>query len=109
MLAACLLMVLSSTLYAHPPKDVTLSYDAGAQVLSVTITHSTFFPSKHYVKMLEIRKNGTEVSSTPYSSQPDSDTFTYTFPMKASPGDEISATAICNVFGAKAGTIVLPK
>lgn len=110
-LAVCasLLITFPTAAFAHPPKEVSLAYDAVTGVLSVTVTHSTFFPSKHYVKTVAISQNGKAIQSAPYTSQPTSDTFTYTFPVKAVPGDELSAVASCNIFGSAEGKLAIPK
>ena len=98
-----------AAVYAHPPKEVSLAYDAQKQVLSVTITHSSFFPSKHYIKSVDISRNGTVVTSVPYTSQPAGDTFTYTYPVPASPGDELSVNASCSIFGSRGAKLAVPK
>lgn len=94
---------------AHPPKDVALSYDAPSKMLSVTVAHSSFFPSRHYVRNVVISLNGKVLKSEPYTSQPAGDTFTYTYPVQASPGDELSVTAFCNVFGSREAKLTVPK
>lgn len=95
--------------FAHPPKDVALSYDAPSKALSVKVAHSSFFPSRHYVKNVVISLNGKTVRSEPYTSQPAGDAFTYTYTVEASPGDELSVTALCNVFGSKETKLTVPK
>jgi hypothetical protein len=108
-LCASLAIPFPSVANAHPPKAVTLAYDGQKQVLSVTITHSSFFPSTHYVKSVEILQNGKPVKKVPYTSQPNGDTFTYTYPLAAAPGDELSVVASCNIFGSTEGTLPVPK
>ncbi len=44
--------------YATPPKSVDLAYDMDTQTLSVTINHYTLFTGLHYIKYVEIKKNG---------------------------------------------------
>lgn len=95
--------------HATPPKDVSLAYDAQKQTLTVTITHPSFFPSKHYIKRVDISLNGKPVMSVPYTSQPAGDTYAYTYPVPASPGSELSANATCNIFGSKEAVIQVPK
>jgi desulfoferrodoxin (superoxide reductase-like protein) len=84
---------------AHPPKSITLSYDAQKKLLTVAITHPSFFPSKHYIKSVEISVNGKNVKSSSYSNQPSSEPITYTYQVDAATGDEISVVATCNMFG----------
>ena len=44
--------------YATPPKSVDLAYDMDTQTLSVTINHYTLSAGLHYIKYVEIKKNG---------------------------------------------------
>ena len=97
-----------SPLRAHPPDNMVLAYDAKAQSLSVTITHTTSFPSKHYIKSVDIVQNGKALKNERYSSQPSPDTFTYTFAVPASPGDVLSVKATCSIFGSKEAEITIP-
>ena len=80
---------------AHPPKDVSISYDLAQQTLSVTITHKTTFTSKHYIESVIITKNGTAVSIEEYTNQPKEKPFTNTYPVPAAAGDvlEVKATS----------------
>jgi len=48
--------------YATAPKSVDLIYDMNTQTLSVTIKHYTLSASMHYIKNVEIKKNGTTIS-----------------------------------------------
>lgn len=102
------LLALPTAASAHPPKAVTLAYDKEKGVLSVTIAHSSFFPSKHYVKTVAIFLNGKDVENAPYTAQPSGDSYTYTYQVKAAPGDELSATATCNIFGSAVGKVTVP-
>lgn len=97
-----------SPIHAHPPGNMTLNYDAKAQSLSVTFTHSTSFPSKHYISTVEVVQNGKPLKSERYTNQPSSDTFTYTIAVPASPGDVISVKAVCSIFGSKEADIKIP-
>jgi hypothetical protein len=94
---------------AHPPKDVVLSYDQVKKVLEVRITHSTKDPASHYIKKFEIKNNGKESGVTDYQSQPGPETFSYTYPLDAAPGDVIEAKATCNIFGSKTGKLIVGK
>ena len=88
------------TACATSPQDVKLEYDAGSETLSVTITHPSSFPSFHYIKYVEIKNGAGSVKNT-YESQPDQDTFTYTYKVSAVPGDRLEVTATCSLWGYK--------
>jgi hypothetical protein len=93
-----LLFIMQPT-FAHPPSNMELEYDFAEQTLSVTITHSVPGPGDHYVKRIEIRKNGDLDLSEDYTSQPTTSTFTYTYAVAAGDGDVLEATAHCSLFG----------
>ncbi len=65
---------------AHSPKEVVLSYDQAKQTLEVRITHSVKDPASHYIKKVEIKKNGKASGVTEYKSQPGPETFSYYLP-----------------------------
>ena len=92
---------------AHPPKDVSISYDLAQQTLSVTITHKTTFTSKHYIKTITITKNGTALSTEEYTGQPKEKPFTYTYPVPAAAGDVLEVKATCKIFGSKEAKITV--
>lgn len=84
---------------AHPPSDIVMSYDPGAEKLTVTITHVVDDPQTHYVKKVQVKKNGLVISDPDYKSQPTKDTFTYTYDVRASPGDTFRVIATCSQTG----------
>lgn len=90
---------------AHPPKDIQLNYDAVSKTLKVTVTHPSYMPTMHYIKIVGIKKNGVEVSYNYYKYQPDKNTFTYTYTIAAENGDTFHVTAICNLRGDKTVTL----
>jgi len=92
---------------AHPPKEVSISYDLAQQRLSVTISHKTTFTSRHHIQTVTIIKNGTTVSTEEYTDQPDESPFTYTYSVPAMAGDVIKVEVTCNVFGSKEATITV--
>jgi hypothetical protein len=94
---------------AHSPKDVVLTYDQAKKMLEVRITHSVKDPASHYIKKVEIKKNGKASGVTEYQSQPGLDTFSYTYPLDAAPGDVIEATGTCVIFGSKTGKLTVGK
>jgi len=106
--AAVLVMgVFTSPAFSHGPSDVTLNYDQGKQTLAVTVVHSPFSNS-HYVKEIEIGKNGKSVGKYPYTAQA-GEKFTNTYSIPAQPGDVLEAKATCSKYGSKTGkTTVVP-
>lgn len=94
---------------AHSPKEVRLSYDAAARKLTVRITHSSSWPTFHYIDKVEITKGGRIISSTEYKSQPDKETFSYEYPIEAVPGDVLEVKASCSIFGSGTEKLTVNK
>lgn len=97
------------TVYAHPPKEVTLVYNMTSQRLEVTVIHETSFPGFHYIKQIEIKKKGGSISAHDYESQPTKSKFTYTYDVPAAQGDVLEVTASCNLYGSKTVTVTVGK
>jgi len=92
---------------AHPPSNVSISYNGEEQTLQLTITHTVSTPASHYIYKIEVDKNGKEILKEEYTSQPTSSTFSYNYPINVSPGDLIKATAYCVLAGSKSTEIVI--
>lgn len=82
--------------HASPPAGIQIKYALPAQTLFVTITHDTMFKGSHFIKYIEIKKNGAIVSINKYESQPTGDTFTYTYKIPAIEEDTFQITATCS-------------
>jgi hypothetical protein len=95
--------------FATSPQDVKLEYDAGTQMLTVTITHPSSFPSYHYIKYVEIKKNGADAMKKTYENQPDMDTFSYTYKMPVAEGETLEVTATCSMYGYKTVNLTVGK
>jgi hypothetical protein len=95
--------------FANSPQDMKLEYDAGTQMLTVTITHPSSFPSYHYIKYVEIKKNGADAMKNTYENQPDMDTFSYTYKLPVAEGETLEVTATCSMYGYKTVNLTVGK
>jgi len=95
--------------FANPPQDLKLSYDSQSQILAVTITHKSPFPNFHYIKSVEIKKNGNVGSTNKYENQPDQAAFTYSYNVSAAAGETLEATASCSLYGSKTINLTVGK
>jgi hypothetical protein len=86
---------------ATPPSNVQLAYNMSDQILAVTITHASFMTGIHYIKIVQIKKNGQLIGANTYKNQPDKKDFTYYYKIPASPGDVFEITASCSIYGSK--------
>ncbi len=92
--------------HATPPENIQIQYNLRTQVLLVTITHDSMFKGSHYIKFVEIKKNGGVVSINTYNSQPSGETFSYSYKIPAIEEDTIVVTATCNMSGSKTSAIL---
>lgn len=92
--------------YATPPENVQLKYNLSTQTLSVIITHNTMLKGSHYIKFVEIRKNGTVMSINTYDSQPTGKAFIYNYKISAIEEDTFLAETSCNMWGKKTSSLL---
>lgn len=92
--------------WADPPQGIQLKYNLNAQILYVTITHSSLMNGSHYVKWIEIKRNGRMVSIQTYKEQPAGGTFTYTYNIPGVEDDTFEVTAACNLWGNKSSAVL---
>jgi desulfoferrodoxin (superoxide reductase-like protein) len=104
-----LLTVCPITAYAHAPKEVTLIYNEASKTLEVTIVHESASPTWHYIKKVEITKNGTSIGVNDYKSQPDKTKFVYSYKEQAVQNDVLEVTATCNIHGSKTVKLTVGK
>lgn len=93
---------------AHAPSDIKFSYEAATQTLQVTITHPSPFPTSHYIKSVEIKKDNKVLLSQNYKGQPDAPAFSYSYKIQVVPGDVLDVKATCNLWGSKTGKFTVP-
>ena len=85
--------------WAHPPTDMTLSYDYDNQILTVTAFHSVSDVNSHYIESLTIHKNGQFVLVRSYTSQSSMSAMSDTFDIDAVDDDVLQVTAVCSNWG----------
>jgi len=95
------LIALPYLVCANAPSGLTDSYNLETQELRVTITHPVSDPTTHYIYKVEIKKNGADYNISTYTSQPDPNSFTYSYQVNATTGDVIDVTASCIQGGSK--------
>jgi hypothetical protein len=84
---------------ATPPRYLKLQYQVDTQTLKVTIIHFSPAVKIHYVYRVEIDKNGAVYQAHLYKSQPRILIFSYTYNVTANPGDTLTVSAYCVLWG----------
>ena len=97
-------VLLSSTMLcfqtnAPSPRYLGLQYNAQSHTLKVTIVHLTPAVKIHYVYRVEIDINGAVYQAHLYRSQPRFIVFSYTYNVTANPGDTLTVSAYCILWG----------
>jgi hypothetical protein len=89
-----------SSAYAHPPRDIVITYDPSTRILKAVIYHDVSNILKHYIKKVDIGINGKEIISQQISRQDDpaTQTVSYLIP-DVNPGDILSVEAYCSISG----------
>ncbi len=93
------LAVSSENVSGHSPSGMELEYDVENGQLNITITHNVEDKSTHYIEKINIKKNGNDVDTLNYNSQPSTSTFTYNYQVNAEAGDNINVKASCSQGG----------
>lgn len=105
-IAILVLAVVGVAAFAHPPKDIVMSYDKATMTMSIMISHDikqspSTDPKKHFVKDLSLKVNGVQALITNYSygQFPEGETLSFKLNLKS--GDKVSANARCSLAGEK--------
>ena len=90
---------------AHPPKEISLSWDPGGR-LTITVAHSVNDPQKHYVNKIIVYVNDKIAAQKEYTSQTSGEAQSDTFNLGALPvGTSVKAEAFCVIMGSVTGAI----
>ena len=93
-------LVFTSLAYAHPPKDIEISYDPATKMLTAMIIHDTSNPLGHYIKKVDVGLNDQEIIQQVISKQDNfnSQRVSYFIP-DAKAGDKLSVEGYCSISG----------
>jgi len=106
---AVVLMLTSTIVGAHPPREMEVSYDLQKQVLLVKMLHVVRNPTDHRIARVIITKNDEEREVVPFPAQTSAQKFEESIPFEAMVGDELTIKAICNKAGSQTVTITIEE
>lgn len=106
---ALLFLLLSvAASWAHPPKEVLLSWD-GKDTLKAEIVHNVDDPQKHYINRATVYVNGKLVQQKDYTQQSSNTGGALSFSLSGvTSGSTVKVEVNCVIFGSTAGTLVIP-
>ncbi len=93
------MMMFTACVNATSPRYIGLKYNPGTHTLTVKVIHLTPAPKIHYVYRIEIDKNGLVYQSYLYQKQPKLFLLTYTYNVTAAPGETLTVSAYCVLWG----------
>ncbi|MDD5006298.1 MAG: hypothetical protein PHS93_07395 [Candidatus Omnitrophica bacterium] len=97
----CFFVLFCSTAYAHPPSDITITFDPASKILKAVITHQVVNPQNHFIKKVDVGLNDKEIISQEISRQDNNTTQTVSYLIPdAKEGDVLSVEAYCSISGA---------
>jgi glyoxylate utilization-related uncharacterized protein len=96
--------LLSSTLLgisgsATSPRYINLQYQPSTHTLKVTVIHFSPAVKIHYVYRIAIEKNGELYQAYLYEKQPGVFLLKYTYNVSVNPGDTLTVSAYCILWG----------
>jgi len=109
MVVAAFVLVGAGTLLATPPDRIKLSYSDSTNTLTIAAHHPTFYATVHHVATISVKLNDSLITVQRFSSQTNNqEQDTQCQVPGAKPGDRLTVTAVCSLFGQRTETLVLP-
>ncbi|HQP10715.1 MAG TPA: hypothetical protein PKV41_04960 [Candidatus Omnitrophota bacterium] len=109
MLTLLFSLVAVSTVCAHPPSDIQITFDPETKILQAVLTHDVNDAAGHFIEKIDVGLNGTEIISHKISRQDNNQTqrISYLIP-DATAGDILSVEGYCNLSGKLEKELQLP-
>lgn len=110
-LALIFVLVLFATqALAHPPKNLSASWDASGKKLTVTAEHNVNDAAKHFILGLTIYNGNKQVLQKQYTSQSSAVGFRDSFVLEGMPaGTKLRIQVVCNIMGSSEIEFVVPS
>ncbi len=94
---------------ATPPDRIRLSFNDSTGTLAIVVHHPTFYPAAHHIAKVAVMLNDSIVLLRQFSRQTNSQELDMECPVPGTkPGDHLTVTAVCSIFGKRTETLVLP-
>lgn len=104
------LIASAAEVYAHPPSDFKIGYDAGTKILSVEVIHKVKDSAKHFIDDINVYLNNKIAVKQVFKSQTDKEMQKVIYMViDAAPGDEIKVKADCNFVGSGEKVLKISK
>ncbi|MCX5713714.1 MAG: hypothetical protein NT033_02670 [Candidatus Omnitrophica bacterium] len=93
-------LAVGATAYAHPPRDIKITFDPATKMLHAVIYHDVSNTINHYIKKVDVSLNGKEIIEQTISHQDNNNTqdVDYLIP-DAKEGDTLAVEGHCSISG----------
>ncbi|HTZ11295.1 MAG TPA: hypothetical protein VMD04_02805 [Candidatus Margulisiibacteriota bacterium] len=93
-------LAMVSSAYAHPPSDIIITFNQQTKMLEAVIMHNVSNPENHYIKKVDVGRNGKEIISQEFSRQENNEIQTVHYLITdAKAGDVFSVEGYCSISG----------
>lgn len=92
---------------ATPPRFIGLNYNTDTNTLKVLVSHLSPVRSIHYIYRVSVEKNGVLEQSHFYTKQPSFFLNRYEYNIAANPGDTLTVSAFCILWGYNTRSIIV--
>ncbi len=102
-------LLAARTLSATPPDRIRLSFNDSTGTLAIAVHHPTFYPAVHHIAKVAVMLDDSVVLIRELSRQTNNQELDMECPVPgARPGDRLTVTATCSIFGKRTETLILP-
>ena len=107
-LTIALVLLVAGVASATPPDRIRLSYSDSIGILTIAVHHPTFYPAAHHVAKVAVMLNDSVFLVRQFARQTNSQELDMECPVPgAKPGDRLTVTAICSIYGKRTEMLVL--
>jgi hypothetical protein len=104
-----LALLVAGVAWATPPDRIRLSYTDSTGMLTIAVHHPTFYPAGHHVAKVAVMLNDSVVLVRQFNRQTNNQELDMECPVPGTkPGDRLTVTAVCSIYGKRTETLVLP-
>jgi len=108
-IAMLLIVGSASSVFAHPPKNASVSWDKATETLTVTADHSVNDPAKHYILTLTVFEGNNQLLLKQYDKQNSPTGFSDKVILKGlKSGSVVRVQLVCNIMGSTEAEIKIP-
>ena len=90
-------LALSAFAFAHPPKNIELSFKGNTAI--ILVTHPVKDPKSHFIDLITLKLNGSELVKQTFSLQQGNEQEAMYIIPEIKKGDAVEIYARCSVFG----------